>query len=534
MSDLDDREPSRAVWWAAFAAVALLLLLPLVMVDVPPLLDYPNHLARLYVLAHPDDAMLSRYYAQRWAIMPNLAIDGLLPPLLRWVPVHVAGRLILGATLLLPVLGCIIYHRALFGRRSLWPLGAGLVAYNASFFLGFVNFQLTLGLALIAAAGWHAWSRRRPLVTTLAGAVCAVGLFFCHLFGLGFFVGLVGAGELAGLRASARGGTPLLAHCARRAAMLAAMLCVPVVLYLHAPLSGSTGASVARPWLGKLYVAFSAFAHYDNRVTLLTAGAVLLAVCLIAFAGRLRAGAGTLVSMGGLAVLYVLLPSVAFDTAFVDTRIPIMVALLLFAGFQPARVPQVAGGLAGAVLAGALVIQVGATSVVWLQQARDVAGLRTVIASIRPGARVLAADVSDRENPAYWASVPANRKLPGYMRLNGHLPALLLIEHQAFWPLLFTMPTKQPLVVLPPYDRISAQEGSIPDLGQLADPAKLAQENDTRYLANWQHDFDYVLLMDPMASGDPGKVMPDRLSLLVGNNVAALYRVRHQAAASLR
>jgi len=55
------------------AGVVLVLLAPLTMTDVPPLMDYPNHLARLYALAFiGSDPILARFYQPHWAIIPNL------------------------------------------------------------------------------------------------------------------------------------------------------------------------------------------------------------------------------------------------------------------------------------------------------------------------------------------------------------------------------------------------------------------------------------------------------------------------------
>ena len=42
---------TRAAWWSVLAGTCALLLVPLFLVDVPPQLDYPNHLARMLVLA---------------------------------------------------------------------------------------------------------------------------------------------------------------------------------------------------------------------------------------------------------------------------------------------------------------------------------------------------------------------------------------------------------------------------------------------------------------------------------------------------
>ncbi len=43
------RDISATVWWAAFLAVVAVLLVPLFLTEIPPLLDYPNHLARMSI-----------------------------------------------------------------------------------------------------------------------------------------------------------------------------------------------------------------------------------------------------------------------------------------------------------------------------------------------------------------------------------------------------------------------------------------------------------------------------------------------------
>jgi hypothetical protein len=132
---------SDLVWWSTLFILCLILVAPLAVVDIPPLLDYPNHLARAYVLAHAQaDLHLSQMYALHWAIIPNLAIDLILPPLLLIMPVHIAGRILLAVALVMPVVGTILYSQAVFGVRSCWPLAGCLVACNGLFLLGFVNF----------------------------------------------------------------------------------------------------------------------------------------------------------------------------------------------------------------------------------------------------------------------------------------------------------------------------------------------------------------------------------------------------------
>src|SRR6185437_4804528 len=116
--------------------------------------------------------VLGRISTPAWSIIPNLATDLIAPPLMHVLPVHVVGRCLLGGILLLNLAGVLALHRALFQRRSWWPLASGLVAYNSTFLLGFLNWQIGSGLAMLFAAAWLTWRESRP-VATIAGASAA-------------------------------------------------------------------------------------------------------------------------------------------------------------------------------------------------------------------------------------------------------------------------------------------------------------------------------------------------------------------------
>src|SRR5271169_2005051 len=68
--------------WSAFALLMTLLTVPLFSTVLPPLFDYPNHLARLYLLTEGGNA----FYAVRWEPLPNLAQDLIVPPLAGLMP----------------------------------------------------------------------------------------------------------------------------------------------------------------------------------------------------------------------------------------------------------------------------------------------------------------------------------------------------------------------------------------------------------------------------------------------------------------
>ncbi len=87
----DARQVPGALWLVTALALAIVLAIPFFLVDVPPILDYPNHLARYFVLAHPDDPELSQMYRPRWGLMPNLGMDVLGAGLLKLTDVHTGG-----------------------------------------------------------------------------------------------------------------------------------------------------------------------------------------------------------------------------------------------------------------------------------------------------------------------------------------------------------------------------------------------------------------------------------------------------------
>ncbi|OGA30808.1 MAG: hypothetical protein A3G80_03875 [Betaproteobacteria bacterium RIFCSPLOWO2_12_FULL_62_13b] len=77
----------------AYAALLVVALAPMWLATIPPLGDYPNHLARMHILVNAQDSeLLSRFYQVHWAVIPNLAMDLLVPPLAHVMPLAVAGK----------------------------------------------------------------------------------------------------------------------------------------------------------------------------------------------------------------------------------------------------------------------------------------------------------------------------------------------------------------------------------------------------------------------------------------------------------
>jgi len=265
---------------------------------------------------------------------------------------------------------------------------------------------------------------------------------------------------------------------------------------------------------------------YDGALDWLAAALFLVLVHAFRHFARLRAAPGLGLALAVLFVTYLVCPFVLKQTGFIDARLPLMMGVLAFAGIRPVRLSHRVRAAVAAVLALTFVARTASLATVWYAHNRDVADMRQVISSVPPGARVLVVSVDPEDVPDYWSALPRGRAIPSYFRIDFHLPALLLIERKAFWPCLFTMPTQQPLALLPPYDRIGYPECQPPDWQSLVAGYSVHPVTPSPYLRDWPHNYDYVLLLNAGGAGDLRRFLPDRLALLAAADVAALYRVR--------
>jgi hypothetical protein len=337
-----------------------------------------------------------------------------------------------------------------------------------------------------------------------------------------FFALLVGAHELAGLWRLRADRSAVLRRILLRGACVVAALLPAMILYRFSTLADLPGDPLWSSPFRKAVDLLSPFMTYSKPIGLLTFVAVASAAVLL-WRGAAR-DAGTVLALLVLAAVYAIAPTMIKGVAFIEVRPPLMMALLIFAGFRPV-VPQTIGRALAVAVAALLLLRVGHVTEVWYDHRRDLTELRASIAPVEAGARVLVVSAAPAASPAYLVDEPAGRRIPDLYRVDAHVAALLLIERHAFWPLLFASPSQQPVIVLPPYDAIARPLGEPPDYRRLAGQGVAAP--DAPYLAGWPKTFDYVLLINAGAVGDPASVEPDRLELLNRSDMAVLYRVRH-------
>jgi hypothetical protein len=155
---MGDPRPQSLSWWQTrtfVVFVALLSIVPLLWPDIPPLLDLPGHMGRYRVqLSRHEFPWLNDWYNFDWSLIGNLGVDLLIVPLAPIFGLTLAVKLIVITIPLLTVTGLLWIAREVHGRIPATALFALPIAYSYPFHFGFVNFALSMALALNAFALW--------------------------------------------------------------------------------------------------------------------------------------------------------------------------------------------------------------------------------------------------------------------------------------------------------------------------------------------------------------------------------------------
>jgi hypothetical protein len=421
------------------AGLVLLALysVPLFSTVLPPLFDYPNHLARFAVLA----AGGNQFYELRWAPLPNLAGDIIVPLLARAMPLALAGKLFLVMIFALILGGTAWLNRIVSGKWRFWPLLAAAFLYNLQLRWGFLNYLFGLGIALCGAALWLALEPARIWLRVGASAGVALLCYFSHISAFGVYALIVAGLEMQPGFAEWRGGRWRALR--RRAEILVAQLAVPAVIAVAFWHPAGQSHIVYEGWSRKLEWLFGIFYNYDP---LLDFGCFFLLLALLgtfAVFRRLNVAPRLVPAILLVLLAYLLLPTEMFGAWATDQRVILAFFLLLVAGTAPHFPSRRTAVLTGTAVVIVLLVRLGVVEAVWLKAdpiyRADLAGL-----DMLPHGAKLAV--------AYPESALGTEQIPEV-----HVPTLAAARRNAFVPTLFTFPGQQPIVFRPPYDRLAAE-----------------------------------------------------------------------------
>ena len=516
-------------WWTGLVLMLATLLVPLLITPVPPLLDYPNHLARCYLLAFGNgDPILRQMFVAHWRIIPNIAIDLILPGMMHIFSPLTAGRIMLAFCILLPTTGAIALSYAWFRRRSLWQLATGFAAFNALFLLGFMNFEIAIGMAMWAAAAWIMYRESRPIFTVALACLFTPLVFFFHLFGLCFYALLVGSYEIFVLLERRNQHSLNIGFAAKRTAVLFVPMIVPAILYLASPLEKVSLPPLWKSIPAKVYLAFDSMLSYSPAFDFFVVASLIAFIAFCFVGRRARVSKIGLICASVLLGVYAVAPFSLKGVHFVDSRLTVMLAFIVFASFTPIALSRRERNFALALFAIIFVARMAFITDVWHDSQRDLADVRQVIEPVTPGSRVLVAYVSPEDNPAWDKIIPKSRRVPKVSATYWHLASFVLIDRHAFWPNIFAEEYQQPIQIISPYREIEAVRAPPLKYKDLADH-NLPPEETSRFpfLSDWRSKFDYVLILNAEGAPDLDHFLPDELQPINRQGIAALLRVRN-------
>jgi hypothetical protein len=504
--------PESRLTGVTLLAAALVMAAPLWSVWAPAMPDYPAHLASFALIQKGEG---NHIYHLKWAFVPNLAAEVLVPLLARLIGLVAATKLFLTAAIFLWVLGPGAIHRALYGRTGIAPLFGSFFAYNANFVWGFFNYYFAAGLSFAILAGWIASEGRSPLWRFVVFTLAVTILYFCHIFAAASLALMMGGYELSQNLRLEKAKLRLLAVRAGRTALL----------YLPAALAFFFLKPPSREDIGLQFNLLDTMLdRYESLIqSAFDQSAYLLPALLFCGLGaalllrKARLHPAMVITLGILLLAALLAPEWAMGGWAVHLRLPAVFGAMLFASAELRMGPRVRTALAFAALAliGWNAWLLGQS---WYAYDKQYLEFQGALEEIPRGSRLLTVldgdAIGDRSDQPYW-----------------HMAEFAIPERGGFTPLLFTTRGQHVVQLNAPYARYAAataQQGSPPDIDELAFLAAGDMDADDQmkqnfpYLNHFQCHFDVAVVVHLDGKRSP---VPPMLKLRHAGSFFSLYDI---------
>jgi hypothetical protein len=463
-----------------FAGALFLTCLPILLTPLPPLNDYPQHIARVYILANRDQSQfLTEYYAPDWAFQANLAIEAVMLPMAKFLPVQSVGRIFLFLILLVTSSGVLALHRVTHRRWSIWPLLVFFVLYNRVFLGGIIAYLFTLGLTMWMLALWIAMRDRRVLLRATISTALALLVMLGHL---GAFA--VYAFSVAGYESWRHLSGPRHWYALSIRDLLATLpqVVVPTIVFLLASKTSGNAGGFRYDFLQKLTAPLNLFYDYHLIFDAVCFIALLIFALLGLLNGWIRICPPLLGSVVALIIAYFAVPYVMFGSHGADRRLTVAIALVAIAAtdWSPATVPK----RRAIVMALALLLSIRIAIVFYTWHA-DQSVYRQYLAAIDTLPQGGRLGVLYAHDSSETLDDPPVQFVAQYA----------IICRQAFVATTFTMPGEQPLRFRPPYDTIAKRSPSVYGPAELRRLWASRSSSDEPFQWSTLSYYDYVLVI---------------------------------------
>jgi hypothetical protein len=370
LSDVGSDRRSSFLFGFLLVVNTLIVLVPILTVDYPGLSDYPNHLARCYIIRHYDDVRIfHKTYLLLHEPVPNIACDLTIPVLMRFFDPFVAGKLFLSFCVFLFSFGIYLIS-ATSTKSGSWL--ASLLPFTffcSQLFWGLINYMFGVSLFLVGFGLWLRWRHSWNAWKLCCMILLATALYLSHLSA---FV-LMGVAAVTVLAVDALDSKRLpLRVWLSLLPMLPGL--VLFVYYLSASRSSGSWIDPYWPSIGEKAVsALSPFIAYDYWLDGIGIGILALAGCF--FLIRYKEQTATrplLVTSIVLFVLFLACPPGLFGGWGADVRF-VTPAVILFVLSLHVRGPKRVARLLFLIELSVLIVRVSFIEARWLQSSNEIA-----------------------------------------------------------------------------------------------------------------------------------------------------------------
>lgn len=474
----------------AFLLACFVTIYPMLGYPYLPLVDLPNHIARLWVFAQTDGAFAEYYETSSLWFEPNAAIDIL------WKLTGMKGEPVAftKATMLFYCVALIfsvmLLSRVATGGWSPWPASAALIVYNGNLLWGFQNYVFSVPFALVALALWLGLERRSDVLRAAVFVPIAVVVFHMHL--LAFMVLAIACfGREAQRARTARRPFKQIVKDFLISGFPFLLTGVVYLIVLTSRPAGELGS-----------VTF--FGSWQQRVRLLLApiwdhpvqehpeilfaslpGLLFLLICVVflfrnngmrlVLAEKLK---GPLIA---ILIATLLTPSNLNGVALVNIRFPFVVVALFFAGtvwVNPKRLLKI---VMVATLTMILCVRAFFFEAYWAEYDRNIKDLRAVLQSLPEGSRLFSVRAPESEpDMRFW-----------------HVSAYAMIYRNAFIPTFFQ--GSHAVKLRAQWKGYAAAADRPPEFRRVFPPAGFQGPNpENYYWEGWQRKYTHLLFLDDL------------------------------------
>jgi hypothetical protein len=496
--------------------------LPLLWISMPPVVDYPNHLTRIWLLAGgASEAPLSSVYVPDWShASTNVGVDYVMVALAQVLPFSVVDRLMRMLMFIGPPLGAACLGRAVSGRTTVWHVAPLAFAWSTTSIAGFMSYSIAIGAALFCAVFVEYRRGRMDPLTLGVHVMFSFGLLAIHPFGLLFYHALV-AGLLIGKATVFPVQRDRMLRVVWKIVVFSIVGAIPVALLFTSSSSSPDTSSLVYPWSEKLNPGYylklllSPILTYNPRVDVLAFLPIFVASALWVVDKRRQFHFGLLVIAILLGIAALGMPTEIGDASFLDRRLPLMAALAFMVAICPAPRDGRLHAAMTAMLLGAVLGKAAWIGGVWKERERDIADFDAVTRQIRPGDAVMPVTLL----ASSLKTAPLGRLTADTGDVSRkHLPTTLIMSRRAYVPTLFAIGGQHPIRVA------SLARGEGRHTSTVPSPETLYAAAGNGYIQGWRCSYRYLLLIE--ADEETSHPLDARgLTLVASRGFAALYSI---------